>query len=156
MKKLLLFALIAGTTLASCKKDDDNGGGSGGNAALLTNGKWKITSSTSIVSYPAPIGDQTTDLFALFPACQQDNLYIFNANNTATTDEGATKCDASAPQQKTAGTWTLSGSQLTANDGTNTVTSDILTLNSTNLTLKYATNFGGIPAVTTTAYVKVP
>ena len=157
MKKAILLFLVAGVALSGCKKDDSNGSGGGSaNATILTTGKWKITSAVSVISYGAPIGDQTVDTHSLISACQQDNLYIFNANNTGTLDEGATKCNASDAQQRPNGTWSLSGSQLIAGDGTTNITSDILTLNSSSMTLRYYTNYGGYPAVTTTQYVNVP
>ena len=152
MKKLLLAFTAVTLLFSACKKDDDGGSGK---KSILTSGKWLITSSSSIVQFPSPIGNQTVDLLATFPACQQDNLYIFNQDGTGTTDEGATKCSSSDPQQKTAGSWALinNDTQLTVSDGSGTsVTADIQTLDNTTLMIKYVTVANGITSTTVTTY----
>lgn len=158
MKKTLLILASVTLLFSACsKKDDNNGGGVTGAASNLTTGKWIITSSTSIVQYPNPIGPKTIDLWATFTACQKDNQYIFNTNNTNTTDEGATRCNPSDPQQITGGTWSLSNNNtvLTLTDGSTTVVSNVLTLDNANLKLQYENTISGITAKTTTTYVKL-
>ncbi len=152
MKKYTLaFAFLA--LLGACKKDDNKTATTSG-ASALTSGYWKLSSSTSLVEFPAPVGPQNTDLFAMLPECEKDNVFTFNANNTTTIDEGATKCSPGDPQTETVGNW-----QLTNNDTRLFFThqgididAEILTLNSSALTLKYITTINGINATTTSSY----
>ena len=149
----MLIALVAiGCLFTACKKSDSGSGGNGG-SAVLTSGKWKIVSSSSVIDYPV-IGKQTVDAFATIQDCQKDNLYIFNADNTSTTDEGATKCNSGDPQSYVTGTWSLSSDSktLVITASGRTVTSDVLTLSSSSMILKYATNDNNIDVVTTTTY----
>jgi hypothetical protein len=160
MKKLILVVLSASLSLVACKKDDslpdpnNNNNNNNNTSSTLTVGSWKMVSSMSVIEYPAPVGTQTVDLFVLMQPCVQDNLYIFNANNTTTSDEGATKCNASDPQQKTAGTWALinNNTKLQITENSTSVTADILTLNSSTLELRYVTTYGGMNSTTTTKY----
>jgi len=151
MKKTLLILASVSLFFASCSKSDDSGTGSTGGTTSLTSGKWVITSSNSLIQA------QNTDIWALFPACQKDNQFTFNTNNTLTTDEGALKCDPNAAQQVTAGTWTLTNNdaQLTVSDGNTTIVSTVLTLDNNNLKIRYQTNYNNIPATTTTTYIKL-
>lgn len=149
----MLIALVAiGCLFTACKKSDSGGGGNGG-SAVLTSGKWKIISSSSVIDYPV-IGKQTVDAFSTIQDCQKDNLYIFNTDNTTTTDEGLTKCNSSDPQSYVSGTYSLSSDSktLVVTASGRTVTSDVLTLSSSSMILKYATNDNNIDVVTTTTY----
>ena len=152
MKKSLLAITAMTLLFTACKKDDETPVNP--KKTVVTSGKWHITSSSSVVAYPAPIGTQTFDLFAMIPACQRDNRYTFNSDNTVTTDEGATKCNASDPQQKTGGTWAFlnNDTQFQVVDGSNSVSGDILVLDNSTLTLRYTTTANGIQSTTTTSY----
>lgn len=73
-------------------------------------------------------------------------------------DEGATKCNTSDPQEKTLGNWSLTASdtKLSMSDGSgNAIDADILTLNSSTLTIRYVTNYGGMTSTTVTTYNKL-
>lgn len=159
MKKLVLVAISASLFFVACKKDDslpdpNNNNNNNNTSATLTSGSWKMVSSTSVIEYPAPVGTQTVDLFALMQSCVKDNLYIFKTDNTTVSDEGATKCNSSDPQQKTAGTWALinNNSKLQITENSTSITADILTLNSSTLELRYVTTYGGMNSTTTTKY----
>jgi hypothetical protein len=152
MKKCtLLLALVA--LLGSCKKDNDNPAPA---ATDLTTGSWKMSASTAVVEFPAPVGTQTTDLFALLPACDVDNTFKFNTDNSVTIDEGATKCDPNDPQTETDGVWTLSNNNTKFNFDYKgaTISGDVLTMNSSTFVLKYVTNVNNIKSTTTTTYVR--
>jgi hypothetical protein len=153
MKRTLIALGAIAVLFSACKKDDSTSA-SGGKKGSLTTGKWRITSSTSVIEYPAPIGTQTVNLFSSIQPCMQDNLYIFNSDGTNTTDEGATKCNTSDAQTKSSGTWQLlnSDTQLKVTEGSNTVTGDIQTLDNSSLVLKYVTTANGIKSTTTTSY----
>jgi hypothetical protein len=150
---IILLALVA--LLGSCKKDSSSAPATAGETTLTT-GTWKITASTSIVEYPAPIGTQTVNLYDMFNACEIDNIYTFNANKSVTSDEGPTKCNAADPQTTTEGTWALSNNdtKLTTNGGGFNITADVLTLDNSTLKIKYVTNINNIPATTTTTYAR--
>lgn len=161
MKKTLLAFAACGLLFASCKKNDNNnanpGGGNGGgttNAQILTGNKWKVSASTSVMM------GQTIDLYALLPSCQVDNYFVFNQSRSITIDEGATKCDPSAAQQTTTGSWELlnNDTQMKVDFGSGAamglsgITADVLSMNNTSFVIKYTTAINGIPAVTTTTY----
>jgi hypothetical protein len=159
MKKMILTAIGASLLFVACKKDDslpdpNNNNNNNNTNATLTTGSWKMVSSTSVIEYPAPAGTQTVDLFALMQSCVQDNLYIFKTDNTTMSDEGATKCNASDPQQKTAGTWALinNNTKLQITENSTSITADILTLNNSVLEIRYVTTYGSINSTTTTKY----
>lgn len=162
MKKLILIAISASLFLVACKKDDslpdpnnnNNNNNNNNTSSALTTGSWKMVSSVSVIEYPSPIGTQTVDLYAAMTSCMKDNLYTFKTDNTIMSDEGATKCSASDPQQKTAGTWALinNNTKLQMTENSTSITADILTLNSTTLEVKYVTTYGGFNSTTTTKY----
>jgi hypothetical protein len=68
------------------------------------------------------------------PACQKDDLFIFESGGVYKTDEGATKCDPTDPQQTT-GTWVFNSGEtmLTTVEGGDTVTVTITELSSSKL-----------------------
>lgn len=160
MKQLILSACALSLLFAtSCKKDNDsnpsNGGGNSSRKTTLTSGKWKMIASTTTYS----VAGQTfnVDLYAMLQSCTTDNLFFFNSDGTATQDEGATKCNASAPQTSAAGNWSLGDNDtklIGSFSGTN-ITADILELSNTSMKLRYVTNYTGIPATTTTTYTHI-
>jgi len=154
MKKPVILLALFVLSLTACKKSD-SGGSSSAKATTLETGKWRITASSSVVEYGAPIGNQTVDLFNTFQSCQRDNLFIFNTDMTTTTDEGATKCNAGDPQQTISGTWALlnGDTQLTVVASGTTITADILSFDNNGMQIRYVTYYGGYKATTTTTYV---
>ncbi len=139
---------------AGCSKSGD-GPSSSGAKATLTSGKWQITGGTVSLSYPG-IPTQTTDVATILSSCILDNYIIFETDGTGTTDEGATKCDASAPQvKKNNGTWSLqeNDTKLIISDPASglTVTCNILQLTDAGMKLQFAiTNQG---ATSNTTYI---
>ncbi len=80
--------------------------------------------------------------------CIIDNLITFQANGTATIDEGATKCDPVAPQTTTA-TWSFSNNESILNISGNGLVGisgqfKILVLNTTQLHLAKDTTISGL------------
>lgn len=100
----------------------NNGSGGSSNSALLTSGKWKG------VAYTLTTSSGTTDMFAIVPDCEKNDIFTFNADNTITRDEGATKCSDSDPQSKNDGTWSINGTKFSSTGDGNSLTWDILTL----------------------------
>jgi hypothetical protein len=152
-------AIVLGAMLLSfvaCKKedpqpDDNNNNNSGNNkSSILTSGTWKLAASHTVLEYEGRT--ESSDLFAAMPQCMRDNIYTFNKDNTATLDEGASKCSPTDPQQRSAGTWALSqnDTKLKMTENGAVVNADVLTLNSTTLEVKYVVKNPGVNATTTT------
>ncbi|MEO6832751.1 MAG: lipocalin family protein [Chitinophagaceae bacterium] len=139
-KSLIAFAAIC-CLFTACKKSDSGGSSLSGTAAL-TNGKWKLTAATTSITVPG-IPTQNMDIYGSMQACEKDNLLTFNANNTVTMDEGATKCDPSDPQTADAGTWTLSADNKTLTATATSGGSDVATLDGNTLALQTTTSAGG-------------
>jgi len=156
MKRVtILLALVV--LLGACKKkNDDNDNVSTGPSSILKTGSWRLSASTSVIENPAPVGNQTVDLYAMAPACETDNTFKYNNDNSITVDEGPTKCSASDPQTETGGTWTLSNNDTKFDlsyQGTN-LSGDVVTINNSTFVLKYVTYFGGVKSTTTSIYVR--
>lgn len=147
--KLTLFSLVF--ILASCSKDNDTPQGA---TAILTSGKWKITSSTAILT--AAGTSETIDVLALLEPCVQDNYYIFGIDGVGITDEGAIKCDDSDPQTTSNGSWQLlnNDTQLQAGDASgNEVLTNIKQLDNSTMILEYTTQYDATTSsITTTVY----
>lgn len=88
----------------------------------LTSGTWKID------SYVMVNGTDTTDLLALVSDCEKDDIFTFNADNTITKDEGATKCSTSDPQTSSDGTWSINGNNYTGTGSNGSLTWNIVIL----------------------------
>lgn len=109
MKKLLTLATVLVIAFSSCKKDDPAPTCNLDSNGIL--GGYKITS----LLYKANAATPEIDLFALYDACEKDDILTMLANGTYTVTEGATAC---TPTNADSGTWSLSGTTLTL-DGTN-------------------------------------
>ncbi|MFC6225859.1 hypothetical protein ACFP2F_21620 [Hymenobacter artigasi] len=86
---LLLFALGA------CKP---TGPSPSTPTALLTAHPWHVVALTTTT------GGRTTDRYADIPSCSRDNRLQFYTDHRLVTDEGASRCAATDPQQQT-GQW---------------------------------------------------
>jgi len=133
---LTVLSIMLALSFSACKKDDKKTS----NTDYLTSGNWKIVSDQEKVGAAAwveTIGD--------YDACELDNFYKFNTNNTAVYDEGATKCDPADPQTADL-TWEFlnNGSQLKIGTLLYSDTADIVTLNATNLVIQSSDNSGGV------------
>ena len=103
MKKIILLAFSLPFVFAACKKEDDKS-----NFDLLTDGKWKLTEVNISKNDTLAL-----DYYYTLGTCAKDNIYTFNKDNSITSDEGATKCDATVQQITTDGTWLLSNGDKT-------------------------------------------
>lgn len=106
-RSTLFIAAIVILLFSACKKNNDEPENDGGSARynILTSGSWRVTAYYMDIYYG---GVQIVDdLMESMQDCEKDNLYIFNKNGTLTLDEGPTKCNSAAPQQKQEGTWQL-------------------------------------------------
>jgi hypothetical protein len=103
MKKAILLAFTA-IVLFSCKKDNDDDCSL--NADSLA-GTYKITA----MLYKAP-GVPEQDVYEDFfsEPCQRDDNYVFNASGTFVFNDAGVEC---SPPEDFNGTWSLSGSVIT-------------------------------------------
>ncbi len=151
--KLVAIIVVSTTILYACKKTENT-------KAVLTNttlgnlvsGKWKITS----IRVNTPYG--TEEISDTMPECRKDNLATFKLSGKIYSDEGATKCNSSALQVDSSGTWSLNSdnSKLTANVSwvpTSNKTFNVLEVSSTTIRLaqSFDTTFtySGFPLVVT-------
>jgi hypothetical protein len=116
---IVIFIASAGF-LSGCKKKEEAKPVS--KAELLagtTSKSWKLTAATASVSGLTINLFDTNGLYSL-PACKQDDIFIFSANKTYTTNEGATSC---SPASTDSGTWAFNADEtqltLTSTSGSN-------------------------------------
>jgi hypothetical protein len=84
--------LLIGLSLFACKKKKDE---APDKTSLLVAQAWKLDAAGIDTN-----NDGTIDPVPGFsvPSCTADNTFVFNSNGTGVIDEGATKCNTSAPQ----------------------------------------------------------
>lgn len=147
MKKLLTLAVIGlSLSLVSCKKDDDPT-----KKEMLTGKNWKLTGWTIDPALPV-IG---SNFYNQLDACSKDDLTNFATDGKVTFDEGATKCQVSAPQTTT-GTWALSTDEKTVSvtsDG-ETTSITIVSLTSSKFVGTYVEEQGGVNYTNTLTWEK--
>jgi hypothetical protein len=93
--------------------------------------------------------DTTVDIYAsLMEACTRDNYAIFKADSTILNDEGALKCDATAPQQSPGGNWVLNANKdsLILTNSTLPGRFQLVSFSNISMRLKGQTSVSGIPA----------
>lgn len=105
MKKLLLPLLILTSALVSCQKEEKKCDLSAANLV----GTYKITAN----SYKKDAASPLVDVYALYGACEKDDLISINANNTIVFSDAGVKC---TPSGDSTGTWALSGNNVTIED----------------------------------------
>ena len=94
---LKLFAfLIAVTIGTACSKNETKKS----NSELIAQGTWKFASAGLDSDKNGTVDMEDGSI----EPCEKDNIATFNIGGTGSYDEGATKCDISAPQTK-AFTW---------------------------------------------------
>ncbi|MDI9319005.1 MAG: lipocalin family protein [Phycisphaerales bacterium] len=155
MKKVI-FALSAFLFLfTACKKNDSSPTTTYTKVDTLQSGQWKLTSATAFGG--------VYDLTSTMKACQKDNLYTFNANNTITVDEGATKCATTDVSPRTDGNWNLSADykQMTVSGslftslGITSFTADLVKLDATTLQMKKDTTISSLPTTINIIFTNV-
>jgi len=117
MKKIIFSALVLVIAATGCKKDKDE---ECTLSASSIQGTYKLSSVKYKASASVPeIEVLTNDLF--FEACERDDTYTLGTGNVFSYNDAGTSC---TPSGSYSGTWGLSGSALTINDGV-----DVITLN---------------------------
>lgn len=145
---LLLLAVAASVSLASCGNDDDEVAPT--KTDMLTGKKWKQVAETETRSDTTG----TIDTFAPVVSCDKDDLLVFKTDSKLIFDEGATKCDPNDPQEFEAGTWALTNneSKLTLTILGFPVEGDIVELTTTKLVTRTTDVDQGVTTVTTATF----
>jgi hypothetical protein len=118
MKKNLLILTLITCTFFSCKKSDSTPANTDCQlTAANIAGSYKVTALT----YKTSASAAPLDIYTLsLQQCQRDDIYVLNTNGTVNYNDVGTVC---SPSGTTTGTWALSGSQLTIDGQSFTVTS---------------------------------
>ncbi len=130
MKYLYLF-LASMFLFSACKKSEKT-------KAELLEGDWKLNALT--INPPQVVsGTVITDWYTQLLPCDKDNVYTFYNNATYKSDEGATKCSPSDPQNKS-GNWAFlnSDTQLQLIQLQDTILYDMIDLNEQELKMNYS------------------
>lgn len=147
MKKFLFLFAISSVALFGCDKDDDDDNKQSERTTFLVQQTWKFESAGFDMGSNGSID---LDLTSQTPTCLSDNTLTFSVNGNGTMDEGATKCNAAAPQS-TAFTWNFTNNETEMNingnviPGVNSGKFKIMTLTNTQFTLSKDTVVQGIP-----------
>jgi type IV pilus biogenesis protein CpaD/CtpE len=144
---LLLLAVAATVSLASCGKDDDEATTPAQTKTdLISNKNWTITAETI-----SAMG-QSEDLYADYKACEKDNFVKFATDGKVTFDEGATKCASTDPQTETYN-WSFSNNEgtLVISNGSQSIDQNIseLTASKMVLTMSDSDTINNIPITIT-------
>lgn len=136
MKKAIFLIAVLAFLQQACK-DDNN---SADREALLTSHCWVMTGATvdpSVIVNGAVI----TDMYAVLPLCDRDNVACILENGSLYVDEGASKCDDNDPQTNTSGKWWFNNDEtviLTVLDGSSdTIPTNILALTKDQLQVRH-------------------
>lgn len=123
-------------------------------------GDWRITADSWSPAYDlSGNGQLVTNAYALYPACEKDNIYIFKTGNIGEENDGPVKCDIADPQSKPF-TYLLKTNDTQLNisiteQGVNiTFDFDILQLDATTLKLKTTTSENGVTFTNTQTFVR--
>ena len=137
-----LLVLGLGITVVSCKKETPTPTPAPTKTELITGKNWILTSYVM----------DNVEYYDQIASCQQDNLTIFNTNNTVTIDEGLTKCDPLDPQTSYGGAWYFNPTEtLMFLDGSEY---ELEVLNSTTLKIKNTAQVGGVTSISTIIFTK--
>lgn len=95
--KNLLLLICGVAALSACHKDDNSPSLS--RTDLLTTKNWRVTASTFTTTDQGNVTVQ--DDYLKYLPCERDNFTKFNSDKTVVQNEGASKCNAAAPQSST-------------------------------------------------------
>jgi len=107
MKKMILAFSVLTLVFASCKKDKID--------EPVTPTKENLTGSYKLTSFTMTSGTSTLDLFLMMEACDKDDSYKLNADNSYTVKDDGIVCSPS--NDYTGGSWSLVNSTTINLDG---------------------------------------
>ncbi|MCO6491159.1 MAG: hypothetical protein J5I98_22265 [Phaeodactylibacter sp.] len=155
MKYVMFPLALAGLLFtASCNKDDENS--TPDKTGLLTAHSWVLQDLTVSPAYDwFGDGSPITDIYALFPVCAQDDYTTFHRDGKAAFNEGAKKCFASDPQERT-GTWAWQDGETAVSVTENGETEKwkVTKLTATELVAEFAVIEEGVTYTFTSSYRK--
>src|SRR5690349_3180199 len=109
MKKAILAFSVLGLVFTSCKKDKQD--------EPVTPTKENLTGTYKMTAFTMASSGVSTDLFNndnVTPACQRDDIYHLNADNSYAVEDAGTVC---SPDDNSTGTWSLETSTTINIDG---------------------------------------
>ena len=107
MRCTLLFLFVI-ASLPACKKTDENPLIQPTRKDLLIRSQWREVGHTLGQFRNTPKSFTGGDVYDSQPACRHDDFLRFNADGTFVSDEGASRCAITDPQQKN-DVWSLPG-----------------------------------------------
>jgi hypothetical protein len=114
LKSYVLLVLAISLVFSSCKKDDDDDNNTPAptKKEMLTGNNWSIVaySVEPAIDYDQN-GTQENNLMPYLQACNLDDFYNLNADNTYTAEEGSSKCDPNDPQVYENGNWVFNSDE---------------------------------------------
>lgn len=148
MKKSIFYLLGLALLLGACSKDNN-----ATNADKLMGGQWRLTALTTSFTYN---GNETTvDAYAQLANCDKDDFFVFQSGGVFISDEGATLCNPSDPQQET-GTWSFTQNEthLVISGTSVDFDAEILELTDSKLRVKYNEDLSGIATTSELTFLK--
>ena len=130
----------------ACKKSNSDTPVSDPTAITVAN----LSATYQITAATGTYAGLTIDIFDTLPACEKDNLYQLNADNSARLIDTGMVCD---PSQSSSGTWALN----TSTDSisvTGLGSNHIESFDGTKMVLKGAQLYGGVSFIATTTLMK--
>jgi len=97
MKKMILALTVFTVVFTSCKKDNKN--------EPVTPTKENLTGTYKLTAFTMTSGTSTLDLFLMMDACDKDDSYKLNADNSYTIKDDGVVCAPS--NDYTGGSWSL-------------------------------------------------
>ena len=106
MKKAIFALSVLTLVFASCKKDNKD--------EPVTPTKENLTGSYRLTAFTVTFSGSTVDLFNMMDACQKDDIYKLNADNSYVVDDAGIVC---SPSNEYTGDWSLVNSTTINIDG---------------------------------------
>lgn len=152
MKNPIFFLLTFAFALFLGACDDDSNNAS--NTDKLTDGQWKLTAAVATFTFNG--AQQTVDVYGNLPACDKDDTAEFKRDGSLVSDEGATKCDPSDPQQTT-GAWvfTQNETHLVVTGTDFDFDAEIVELTDATMRVKFDEDLNGIVTTTNMTFTKI-
>jgi hypothetical protein len=151
MKKLIIYIICL--SIFSCKKSKSE---TEEDFSLPFKKKWKLIAQIETYSYQST----TVDVFALKPACEQDNYYNFITTASYTYNAGSVKCNVNELDIIESGTWAYISDQtkliLQSNAASTSTPYDVAYIDETVLELRTARSVLAGTIFTTLKYVAIP
>lgn len=112
MKKMFLALSALVLLVSSCSKDKDDESGPITPTKENLTGTYKLTKV--VLTANGQTSDMTTQYMQFFDACQRDDVFKLNADNTYQWVDAGTKCD---PEGGYTDTWSLTSNTTIVMDG---------------------------------------